>query len=398
LQSGQSIAPGQSATFTFNMTAPATVGSYSTNLQMIKEGVAWFGDKLAKNITVAVPSVSALSAQLVSNTIPDTMEIGKAYSVSVTYKNTGSDTWTAATGFKLGLQGTDNFKTGQRLFLQSGQSITPGQSATFVFNMNAPATVGSYSTNLQMIKEGVAWFGDKLAKNITVTVPLVSPLSAQLISSTIPDIMEIGKAYSVSVTYKNTGSDTWTAATGFKLGVLGTDNFKTGQRLFLQSGQSIAPGQSATFTFNMTAPATVGSYTTNLQMIKEGAAWFGDKLTKTISVNVQALSAQLTSNTIPTSMEAGKSYSVSVTYKNTGSDTWTAATGFKLGVLGTDNFKTGQRLFLQSGQSIAAGQSVTLTFTMTAPATTGSYTTNLQMIKEGVAWYGDKLTVTIVVK
>ena len=52
LASGDAIAPGQSKTFTFNMTAPATPNTYLTDWQMLREGVAWFGEIYSKNVTV----------------------------------------------------------------------------------------------------------------------------------------------------------------------------------------------------------------------------------------------------------------------------------------------------------------------------------------------------------
>jgi hypothetical protein len=53
MASESSIAPNQQYTFNFNVTAPATVGTYNFQWKMVHEGVRWFGD-LSQNISVSV--------------------------------------------------------------------------------------------------------------------------------------------------------------------------------------------------------------------------------------------------------------------------------------------------------------------------------------------------------
>ncbi|MDO8682108.1 MAG: glycoside hydrolase family 9 protein [Armatimonadota bacterium] len=102
-------------------------------------------------------------------------------------------------------------------------------------------------------------------------------------------------------------------------------------------------------------------------------------------------SAQIVSDTIPSVMYTGRTYSVSVVVKNTGYIPWTFATGYKLGAVDdSDPFAPG-RADLAGGDSIGAGQQKTFTFTMTAPATTGTYTTDWRMVHEQVCWFGDTL-------
>ncbi|MGG7178105.1 NBR1-Ig-like domain-containing protein, partial [Clostridium paraputrificum] len=153
-------------TFNFNMTAPSTKGSYPISVQMLKEGVAWFGPKVDKSINVTVKD---LSSQIISENIPTSMEAGKTYPVSITVKNTGAETWTQKNLIRLGVNPTSNaFGVNYRQLLSSSASIAPGQTVTFNFNMTAPSTKGSYPISVQMLKEAVAWFGPKVEKLITV--------------------------------------------------------------------------------------------------------------------------------------------------------------------------------------------------------------------------------------
>ena len=107
---------------------------------------------------------------------------------------------------------------------------------------------------------------------------------ATLVAADVPATMEAGQTISVSLTFRNSGTTAWTAASGYKLGAPGdTDPFAPARQL-LAAGEVVSPGAQRTFTFDFTAPATAGSYTTRWQMLREGVAWFGDEVTRTVTV------------------------------------------------------------------------------------------------------------------
>ena len=132
------------------------------------------GQTCANNTCVVLGS----HAQFVSQSAPSSMAAGQTYSVSVTMKNTGTTTWTAAASYKLGSQNPqDNGTWGNgRQILAAGDSIASGQSKTFTFNVVAPATPGTYNFQWQMLQEYVQWFGDK-TPNVAVTVTSFSQVS-----------------------------------------------------------------------------------------------------------------------------------------------------------------------------------------------------------------------------
>ena len=72
------------------------------------------------------------------------------------------------------------------------------------------------------------------------------PDDSQYISDTIPSTMTPGQSYSVSITLKNTGTNTWTSAALYKLGAVGdSDPFCAFTRVDLAPGDKIfqyAPG------------------------------------------------------------------------------------------------------------------------------------------------------------
>jgi thermolysin len=100
--------------------------------------------------------------------------------------------------------------------------------------------------------------------------------------------------------------------------------------------------------------------------------------------------ATFVSQSVPTSMTAGQSYSVSVTMRNSGTKTWTSDV-YRLGSQNPqDNTVWGfNRVYLPTGTTVPPGYDYTFYFTVTAPATTGSYNFQWRMVQEGVGWFGD---------
>ncbi|MBN8886231.1 MAG: IPT/TIG domain-containing protein, partial [Rudaea sp.] len=88
----------------------------------------------------------------------------------------------------------------------------------------------------------------------------------------------------------------------------------------------------------------------------------------------------------PSTMIAGQTAAVSVTMQNIGSSTWTAGQLYRLGSQNGVDWGVGQRVALPN--DVAYGQQVTFNFTITAPATPGSYNFVWQMLQDGVGWFG----------
>ncbi len=112
------------------------------------------------------PTWPMYSAQHVSNTIPASMHAGAVVPVSITMRNKGV-LWDEAHGFRLGAVGdSDPFAAG-RHYLGSATVNTNG-TFTFTFNFTAPLTPGVYTTSWRMVREGHAWFGDTVTKQVVV--------------------------------------------------------------------------------------------------------------------------------------------------------------------------------------------------------------------------------------
>lgn len=106
--------------------------------------------------------------------------------------------------------------------------------------------------------------------------------AASIIQSSIPTQMVSGSQYSVSITVKNTGTESWTAAKGFRLVPLKNNPF-TKAIGNLGSAETIKPGASKKFTFTLTGPSAAASYTAGWRMNK-GSEAFGSSVSKVIKV------------------------------------------------------------------------------------------------------------------
>jgi PKD repeat protein/frataxin-like iron-binding protein CyaY/DMSO/TMAO reductase YedYZ molybdopterin-dependent catalytic subunit len=107
------------------------------------------------------------------------------------------------------------------------------------------------------------------------------------------------------------------------------------------------------------------------------------------------LDAEITADTIPSTMVEGHSYNVSVTVRNTGTMTWSDADEFRLG--GVNDFSGDAAKFayprvnISSGATVVSGASYTFNFTMTAPSN-GTYNPAYRMVWDYHQWFGPTLS------
>ncbi len=350
--------------------------------------------------TVVLGSLFAFSAdydaQFISQSVPTTMIVGAKYPVSITFRNTGTNPWYSGQ-VRLGSQNPqDNVIWGfGRVDIKGKYSpVVPNTNYTFNFTVTAPYcpnSPGNYNFQWQMLKEGVKWFGEK-SPNVVVNV-IQPEYQAKFISQSVPTTMYAGATYEVSLTFKNLGTHCWSDSDQIFLGSQNPqDNLHWGIGRIPVGPTPICTCQNKTFTFTVTAPLTPNRYNFQWQMLKEGVQWFGDYSTN-VRVNVIApnFNAQFISQNVPDRMDAGQSYPVSITFENTGGDTWTKSEQVKLGSQSPANNVTWgfNRVELGDAESITTGQSKTFNFTVTAPDYCGVPDFQWRMLKENLGEFGD---------
>ncbi|MBA5606685.1 cellulase family glycosylhydrolase [Duganella sp. FT3S] len=124
-------------------------------------------------------------ATFISQQVPNSMESGQRYTVSVTYKNTGTTVWQGdgPHPYRLGARNPiDNLDWGlDRVELAPGEQIAPGQLKTFTFTVTAPehAEGAQLERNFQwgMVREKRGWLHPGV--NVVVGIAYAPPIETQ---------------------------------------------------------------------------------------------------------------------------------------------------------------------------------------------------------------------------
>ncbi len=237
------------------------------------------GSILVNSNAIAVYVISSPPTPTVALTSPSN---GSNYTLNQTIYVTGTGTNCDHMAATYTINGNTTW-----LPWQNGSGNSYSQSFT-------PQLAGTYSITLYGNNMPSGTLGGQSATPATVTVYVNNSTPAyasNMISNTIPATMTAGQSYNVSVTVENTGTNTWTAAGAYRLGAGGDVSgqaqvdFGCPNRVCLTSTDSIATGQSKTFSFTMTAPTTAGNYSPSWEMVQDGVCWFGQTLTVPITVN-----------------------------------------------------------------------------------------------------------------
>jgi hypothetical protein len=137
------------------------------------------------------------NASFVTQNIPPSMVKSSTYRVSITMRNTGTSTWISGVNcpFRLGSQNPqDNAVWGISRVDVPGR-VAPGATATFSFDVTAPATTGIYHFQWRMLQENVEWFG-AATQDIQV---LVTPVAAVSGVSITPPSLSSGSFMTILV-------------------------------------------------------------------------------------------------------------------------------------------------------------------------------------------------------
>jgi hypothetical protein len=250
------VAPGESVTLNFNVSPPV---SGWTNFQWVMaHGTTNIG-AATPNLFINVGGVN--NAAFVSQTVPAAMVPGAMYAVSVTMQNTGDTTWTAANNFRLVSHNPYGNTTWGLSQVYVPGTVPPGASATFNFNVTAPSTPGTYNFQWLMVRNSAL---GPLTPNVAVAVNGANDSS--FVSQNVPATMSPSQSYPVSVTLQNTGTSIWAPGNYF----LGSENPEANSTWGLNRvdlAAEVLPGASVTFSFNVTAPATAGTYEFQWRMV-----------------------------------------------------------------------------------------------------------------------------------
>jgi len=408
----------------------------------------WFGGTFAPDYSWSLVSQLAYTdnTKSVGSSLQNMLPGQKAF-VTISVKNMGNRTWTntGANPVRLGTSGPAERQSAlcdstwiscSRPALLKEASVAPGQTGTFEFWVKSPASGGSFKEYFTPLSEGISWMNDIglfytiTSQPATYTWQMTSQYAyTDTTKTTVKNMASLlpGEKVYVGFTAKNTGNITWTN-TGSNPVIVGTlspyerlsqfsqgSNWISGTRPALLKEASVAPGQTGTFEFWMTAPLnSSGVYNERFGLLMEGVRWLNDiglsyyanvqPATYTWQMTSQYAYTDTTKTTVKNmaSLLPGEKVYVGFTAKNTGNITWTN-TGSNPVIVGTlspyerlsqfsqgSNWISGTRPALLKEASVAPGQTGTFEFWMTAPLnSSGVYNERFGLLMEGVRWLND---------
>ncbi len=132
-------------------------------------------------LTIFVKVLSAQNdAQFISQEVPANITPGQSFNITVTFKNTGTTTWTSSSNYSLGTQAPqDNTIWMETNRVALTNDVAPGDLVTFNVTLTAPVTEGTYVIQWRMVQDGVEWFGDY---SKAVYVPITDPVADTLMA------------------------------------------------------------------------------------------------------------------------------------------------------------------------------------------------------------------------
>lgn len=156
----------------------------------------------------------------------------------------------------------------------------------------APEDMTPAVADMRALPEDMSQGGDLGAARDMSAPPDASPDmapaprdDARVVSHTLPAAMDCGQTVQAQVTLENTGATTWSREAMYRVGAVnGEDTLAAQPRERLPRDTPIAPGESHTFTVELTAPAQEGAHTTAWQMVISGGTWFGEVARQRVEV------------------------------------------------------------------------------------------------------------------
>ncbi len=310
------IANGNGHTFTTNLSVPATPGNYTLVFDMAHVGRCWFSWQGASTWSTPVRVNSGYGVQFTSVTVQHEMSSGIRGGqldnpATITVKNTGSLTWLVdLADVRLGYRWIDAagrvnvecYKDAQNC-IPNMIPVPPGDSCTFNPHLIAPEAVGNFTLVFDMAQVGVTWFSWQGASTWSSPVHINGAYGADFTSvNNVPASVVRSSTTYVTAIVANPGWETWVSTSARDLRYPPIGPIYIGYRWLDGAGRNVledykGSGQAvvadvpkngtATFNFQLKAPATPGTYTLVLDMAHDGVTWFSWQGAATWSRSIQ---------------------------------------------------------------------------------------------------------------
>ena len=411
------VGPGTSATINLPIIAPSTPGTYQLQIDTVEEPNMWFSGMKTNTVNATI-TVGNTGPEWNASYSPVSFPTNVAASsttnnIQVTVQNTGSQTWEPnKTWMAYYPQGQPGYGFGA---VTVNQNVPPGRSYTFTLPFTAPSSLGQYNFTIDMAEtqggwwNNGFWFSSQGANYVNGSVMVLGTDGYSASPITAPVNVAPGSTATIPITVTNLGTHIWGQKISLRDGWYSGSTWVKGSDSVLYVSGQVGQGQSYTFNYQISAPATPGQYTVLFDLHddwdvtiagNEYTGWFGGK-PKAGGGTIQDMSIPINVETTygvhyspvaaPTVMGAGSTAAIQVTAENTGDFTWPAGGNNPVHISyhwlqnGNVVINDGNRATLPG--DLAPGQNVTVNLSVTAPSSLGSYTLQIDTVQEGVTWF-----------
>jgi cysteine-rich secretory family protein len=244
------------------------------------------------------PADNGLHSSWTSQTTLPAMQPAAQSQVTLAFRNTGTKTWTkgvVGSQVALGVRGdstaySSSMNVGwpmpNRVAVQNEAAVGPGAVASFTFTVKAPLSAGTVQIPLRPVVDGVAWLEDQ---GVFVPVTTRVDYHSRWVSESAFPTLRVGQTSGpLSIVFRNAGSQPWVKGTLGQEARLGVNldnemwaglsvNWPYTTRPAVQTETTVLPGATGTFTFQVRAPATPGTYAIHLRPVIDGVWWMEDE-------------------------------------------------------------------------------------------------------------------------
>lgn len=337
--------------------------------------------------TITTATTAQYAFEDVLDRVPLELNPQEKQEVTITLKNTGTETWDNTTQLIIN-QNANN--TGAVTFgdaeIKSGAvatmtetTVVPGETGTFTFMVDAHQTGGFWNFDMTPLFNG----RKKTTTYISLPVYINEPdFSYALIKmDTPPSLMKSATEATITVRLRNLGNVTW-----YKDGdtpiYIGTSSDKDRKSAFFPNSpkrpgilvqDSVAPGGVGDFTMTLKAPTESGVYEEHFTPVIDGVQWLEDTdIAFTVLVPNRTNRAELVTQSTDRTITPGEQKQFSLTVRNIGDKTWknTGTNALTANVTKNARVKISQ---IALDAETAPGEEGVITFTVTAPTKPGTY-------------------------
>jgi RHS repeat-associated protein len=321
-------------------------------------------DSFNKASSVSIPIVAKVDGAQLTMGVPNSMVPGQQYNITITAKNIGSTTWDPQTTRLVPFNAAQISNWGD-FSLPLTSSVPPGETATFTTTVTAPANEGRIAFQMIMNENTRANFGAVGSVLVSLahpspTVSLTSPITAE----------------SVEIPTKTTAQ---VRVQGVAIPGMGA----TISKLELLDGPTALVTLLDTAKIDQPVELSPGAHQLRLRATDN---WGKVALSTFVAFTVKANDARFMVQSVPLTMQAGKTYATSVDMSNTGTKPWTAAAGY---ALVSDNPTVWGISRVEPTTMINPNVGQTFRIPLTAPSVPGTYTYQWHMVQDGVETFGD---------